>query len=266
MWREGERQITVTWVKEWQIVRAHTHTRVEGRGETSQWHGQRSDKSYTHTRVKGTWDYRQITVVWEKVTNHTHTHVSRECETTDRSQWYEKKSDKSYTHTHVKGMWDYRQITAIHRKWERLITVIQAKELQIMHAHKHVKGSGETDHSNTGKGVTNHAHKCMSREVERQSQWYRGKGRNRSNWRAKEWQIMQPMTPSAQSVTMVTKRARVEKHWGKHLLTSNGKEITFVSVLHHMGMRGNLAADSAAKGALDADRWTHPLLKSQNTS
>ena len=27
-----------------------------------------------------------------------------------------------------------------------------------MHTHKHVKGSGETDHSDTGKGVTNHAH------------------------------------------------------------------------------------------------------------
>ena len=41
-----------------------------------------------------------------------------------------------------------------------------------MHAHKHVKGSGETDHSNIGKGVTNHArthtHTHMSREVERQ--------------------------------------------------------------------------------------------------
>ena len=61
---------------------------------------------------------------------------------------------------------------------------------------------------------------------------------------------MQPMTPSAQSVTKVTKHARVEKHF----LTSNGKEITFVSVLHHMGIRGNLAADSAAKCALNADR------------
>lgn len=61
--------------------------------------------------------------------------------------------------------------------------------------------------------------------------------------------MMQAMTPSAQSVTMVTKHARVEKHF----LTSNGK-ITFVSVLHHMGIRGNLAADSAAKRALNADR------------
>ena len=41
---------------------------------------------------------------------------------------------------------------------------------------------------------------------------------------------------------------------GKKFLTSNGKEITFVSVLHHMGIRGNLAADSAAKRALNADR------------
>ena len=59
-------------------MRTHTDTHVEGREET---------------------DHKDI---GKGVTNRAH--VSRECETTDRSQWYEKRSDKSCIHTHVQGM------------------------------------------------------------------------------------------------------------------------------------------------------------------
>ena len=36
-------------------------------------------------------------------------------------------------------------------------------------------------------------------------------------------------------------------------LTTNGKEIVFVWVPGHVGIRGNLAADSAVKDAIDGD-------------
>ena len=68
------RDITVTRAKEWQII--HTHT-CQGnvRLQTDHSGMRKSDKSYTHTRVKGMWDYRQITVVWEKEWQIIHTHT-----------------------------------------------------------------------------------------------------------------------------------------------------------------------------------------------
>ena len=46
-------------------------------------------------------------------------------------------------------------------------------------------------------------------------------------------------------------------------MTREGREIVFICVPSHVGIRGNLAADSAAKDALDGD--ISPILRPKTT-
>ena len=42
-------------------------------------------------------------------------------------------------------------------------------------------------------------------------------------------------------------------------LSKDAKEIVFICIPRYVGIRGNSAADSAAKDAFDGNRWAHPL-------
>ena len=88
---------------------------------------------------------------------HTDTHVWREGK---RSQRHGQWSDKSCRHTHVEGREETDHSDTGNGVTNRAHT----------HRHTHVEGREETDHSDTGKGVTNraHTHRHVWREGKRQ--------------------------------------------------------------------------------------------------